>query len=147
MDSSRASAQRQDSTETLSSSDSGPNYERVGNTRKGKQLSKTKPKKKEEEVEKESSEEEEERGRARVVEQAADYAHENRTGNEFIDAMKAAGFFEKMYSVFKAEREDKRKQKKKRERRRRDSSSSDESSTSHSSRRKPKKGHRSKHRD
>ena len=39
MGSSRPSAERKDSTETLSSSDSGPNYERV---EKGKQLSKTK---------------------------------------------------------------------------------------------------------
>ena len=81
------------------------------------------------------------------MEQAADYAHENRTGNEFIDAMKAAGFFEKMFEVFKAERNERKRQKKKKERRRRDSSSADESSTSHSSRRKSKKGHRSKHRD
>ena len=145
MGSSRSSIQRKDSTETLSSSDSGPNYERMDTTTKGKQISKRRPKKKEEEEGESSGEEE--RGRARVIEQAADFAHENRTGNEFADAMKAAGFFEKMYAIFKAERDDRRKQKKKRERRRRNSSSSDESSTSHSSRRNSKKGHRSKHRD
>ena len=138
--SSTTSAAKQDSTESLSSSESEPEYERVQPTKK-KQHTKRHSKRREEE---EEESEEEKRGRARALEQAADYAHENQTGNDLLDAMKAAGIFDKMYSIFKAERGGKEKERKKKERRRRESSSSDESSTSRSSRHKSKKGHRSK---
>ena len=140
-------ASKKDSTETVSSEWSGPDYQRTST--KGKRLQKRKEKK-EEKKESSSEEEEEEerrRGTERALEQAQDFAHENRTGDNLLDTLKAAGFFQKMFDAFKEESKREKESRRRKERRRRHSSSSDESTSSRSSKKKSKKGHRSRHRD
>ena len=143
---SRASskASQKDSTETLSSEWSGPDYKKASN--KGKRLQKRKEKKEKrrDSSSEEEEEEEKKKGTERALEQAQDYAHENRTGNAMLDSLKAAGMFEQMYEIFEKERKEREKERRQRERRRRHSSSSDESSYSRSSGRKSKKSHHSR---
>ena len=113
--SSRASAR--DSTETVSSEWSGPDYQKASN--KGKRLQKkkgTKEERKESSSEEEEEEEEKRRGTERALEQAQDYAHKNRTGNTLLDSLKAAGMFQQMYEIFEKERKERKKEKRQRER-------------------------------
>ena len=139
-------ASNRDSTETVSSEWSGPEYEKASN--KGKRLQRKKERKEErkDSSSEEGEEEERRRGTARALEQAQDYAHENRTGNTLLDSLKAAGMFDQMYEIFEKERQDRKNGRRQRERRRRHSSSSDESTYSRSSKKKSKKSHRSRHR-
>ena len=138
-------ASKKDSTETISSEWSGPEYERA--SKKGKKLQKRRSKREErkESSSEEEEEEEKKKGTERALEQAQDFAHENRTGDDLLDTLKAAGMFEQMFDLFKRKTKEEKEERRRKERRRRHSSSSDESSYSRSSKRKSKKGHRSKH--